>query len=173
MKSRLITVLAVLMLVVVACKSGDAELSTESTIVTGGTNAPATTTTTGSSVGEGSEGSTTQTTLVGEAVAGWEVVNTIPNDNGEERWYVIPDGAYTDVDLENFVVDLIDADGQLYGAEIFKSAEAAEAFAVAPDQRTETQVAIIESDHFVTLVGRESIEYHGPFAEFSGGAIGS
>jgi hypothetical protein len=45
MKPRLTVVLAALVVVAVACNSADTELSTDSTIITGGTNASATTTT--------------------------------------------------------------------------------------------------------------------------------
>lgn len=172
MKTRLIVVPAVLALAFVACDGGEADLSTSSTIITGGTNAPvATTTTTGGTDGTG--GPSPSTTLVGEAVSGFEVVHRIPNDNGEERHIVIPNGAYTDVDLENFVIDLIDADPDLHGAEIFDDENAAAAFLLDAGDRTDEQKALLERHHFVSLNGRDSIEFRGPFAEFAGGAIGS
>lgn len=170
MKSGFLSVLAVLAVVVVACDSGDAELSSSSTIITGGTNAPATTSTTGD--GE-TDGSTPPPTLVGETVADFEVVARFPNDNGEQRFYVIPNGAYTDVDLENFVIELIETDSGLYGAEIFDDEDAANAYLIVESDRTPEQVQLIARHHFVTLEGRDRIEFRGPFAEFSGGAIGS
>jgi hypothetical protein len=170
MKYRLISLLAVLAVLVAACDGGDAELSSSSTIVTGGTNAPATTTTSGD---DETEGTSPPTTLVGETVADFAVVARFPNDNGEERYYVIPNGAYTDVDLENFVVGLIETDSELYGAEVFDDEDAANAYLVAEADRTEEQVELIERHHFVTLVGRDRLEFRGPFGEFSGGAIGS
>lgn len=171
MKSRLLPLLTVLLVVLVACSDDDPELSTESTILTGGTNAPATSTTT---AGDGETGgSSPSTTLAGQTVTDFTVFARFPNDNGEERWYVIPSGAYTDIDLENFVVDLIEDDPALYGAEIFGSEEAATAYQVPEADRTEAQVAILATDHYVTLIARDSIEFRGPFAEFPGGAIGS
>lgn len=172
MRTRWITILAVLALFVVACDGDDAELSTDSTIITGpsGTD-PATegsTTTT-----PGSDGSSPPTTLTGEAVSAYEVVEEIENDNGVEQHIVIPNGAYTDVDLENFVIDLIEQNPDLYGAEIFDDGGAAEAFSVPEAERTEEQTALLERHHFVTLTGRDRIDFHGPFAEFPGGAIGS
>ena len=38
---------------------------------------------------------------------------------GETLYIVIPEGAYTDVDIENFVVGLVDSGEVTYGAEIF------------------------------------------------------
>lgn len=174
MRTRWIVLLTVLGMVAVSCSDDDPELSTDSTIVTGGTNAPTTTTTTAGE-GEDPSGGTTSpsTTLVGQPVSDFEVVARFPNDNGEERHYVIPNGAYTDVDLENFVIDLLEADPDLFGAEIFDESDAANAFLVDEADRTEEQTELLERHHFVTLVGRDRIEFNGPFAEFPGGAIGS
>lgn len=174
MKTRWIVLLAVLGIVLAACSDDDAELSTDSTIVTGGTNAPTTTSTIAGEGGDTSDDATSpSTTLVGQPVTDFEVVARFPNDNGETRHYVIPNGAYTDVDLENFVIVLLESDPDLYGAEIFDDADAANAFVVDEAERTEEQAELLERHHFVTLVGRDSIEFNGPFAEFSGGAIGS
>lgn len=174
MRTRWIVLLAVLGMVLGACSDDDAELSTDSTIVTGGTNAPATSTTDAGDGGDNSSDTTSPpTTLVGQPVTDAEIVARFPNDNGEERHYVIPNGAYTDVDLENFVFGLLEEDPDLYGAEIFDDADAANAFLVDEADRTEEQIELLERHHFVTLIGRDRIEYNGPFAEFPGGAIGS
>ena len=174
MRTRWIVLLAVLGMALGACSDDDAELSTDSTIVTGGTNAPTTTTTPADEDEDtSSQGSSPSTTLVGQPVTDFEVVARFPNDNGETRHYVIPNGAYTDVDLENFVIDLLEADPDLYGAEIFDDADAANAFLVDEADRTEEQDELLERHHFVTLVGRDRIVFNGPFAEFPGGAIGS
>lgn len=170
MKTRSTVAVALLVLVVSACDSGDAELSTGSTIITGGSNAPAPSTTT---TIPGDDGPGASTTLAGQTVAAFDVVQEIPNENGVTRHYVIPDGAYTDVDLENFVIDRIESEPDLYGAEIFDDTAAAAAFLVVAADRTPEQVQSLEDHHLVTLVGRDSIEFRGPFAEFPGGAIGS
>lgn len=173
MKIRWLALFLFLAMALVACSDDDPELSTESTVVTGGTNAPATTTTTAGEDGGDAEGTASSTTLVGQIVSEFEVVARFPNDNGEERYYVIPNGAYTDVDLQNFVYELLDADPDLYGAEIFDDADAAEAFQVDPADRSDEESELLERHHFVTVVGRDRIEFNGPFAEFPGGAIGS
>lgn len=174
MRTRWIVLIAVLGLVLVACSDDDAELSSDSTIVTGGTNAPATTSAADDGADDGEGGTTSPpTTLAGQAVTDFTVVARFPNDDGEERYYVIPDGAYTDVDLENFVFDLLEADPELYGAEIFDDAAAADAFQVEEADRSEEETQLVEQHHFVTLIGRDRIEFNGPFSEFPGGAIGS
>lgn len=173
MRTRWIFLFVLLGMVLGACSDDDAELSSDSTIVTGGTNAPATTTTAAGDNGDTGDETSPSTTLVGQPVTDYEVVARFPNDDGETRHYVIPNGAYTDVDLESFVIDLLEADPDLYGAEIFDDADAANAFLVEEADRTEEQAEMLERHHFVTLVGRDRIEFNGPFAEFSGGAIGS
>jgi hypothetical protein len=172
MRNRWIVVLAVFAFVVVACDGDDPELSTDSTIVTGPTNTqPATDGTTTTT--PGGDGTSPPSTLVGEQVSEFEVVNEIENDNGVAQHIVIPNGAYTDVDLENFVIDLIEENPDLHGAQIFDDAAAAEAFLVPRAERTDAEKELLERHWFVTLTGRARIDFRGPFSEFSGGAIGS
>jgi hypothetical protein len=172
MRNRWIALLAVVAIVVVACDGDDPELSTDSTIVTGSTTAPApgddSTTTT-----PDGEGTSPPTTLAGEQVSEYQVVTEIENDNGVEQHIVIPNGAYTDVDLENFVIDLVEEKPDLHGAQIFDDVAAAEAFLVPEAERTEAEQELLERHWFVTLTGRARIDFRGPFAEFTGGAIGS
>lgn len=172
MRIRWIAILAVFALLVVACDGDDAELSSDSTILTGPSGTDPATEASTTTVAEPDD-SSTPTTLAGEAVSGFEVVEEIPNDNGVQQHIVIPNGAYTDVDLENFVLDLIEQNPDLYGAEIFDDVDAAAAFLVVEADRTDEQTALLERHHFVTLTGRDRIDYRGPFAEFPGGAIGS
>lgn len=161
-----------LALFVVACDGDDAELTTDSTIISPSGTDPATEATT-TTAGNGNEGSSPPTSLVGQTVTEFEVVHEIPNENGVAQHIVIPNGAYTDVDLENFVIDLIEANPDLYGAEIFDDAAAAEAFLTPEADRTDEENQLLEENHFVTLTGRARIDFRGPFAEFPGGAIGS
>lgn len=172
MRNRWIAVLAVLAFVVVACDGDDPELSTDSTVVTGPTNTqPATGGTT--TTAPGGDGTSPPTSPTGEQVSDYEVVNEIENDNGVERHVVIPNGAYTDVDLENFVIDLIAEQPDLHGAQVFDDAAAAEAFLVPQADRTEEEQELLDRHWFVTLTGRARLDFRGPFSEFTGGAIGS
>jgi hypothetical protein len=172
MRRRWIAVVAALALLVVACDGDDPELSTESTIVTGSTTTPATSDGSTTTTPEG-EGTSPPTTLAGEQVSEFQVVTEIENDNGVEQHIVIPNGAYTDVDLENFVIDLIEENPDLHGAQIFDDAAAAEAFLVPRADRTEAEQDLLKRHWFVTLSGRARIDFRGPFSEFTGGAIGS
>lgn len=174
MRIRWIALFALVALVGVACNGDDAELTTESTVITGATDQPsdeATTTTTTS--GDDGDTASPSTTLVGEPVSEYEVVHEIPNENGVAQHIVIPDGAYTDVDLQNFVFDLLEANPDLHGVEIFRDEAAAEAFLTPEAERTEEETELLEQHHFVTVTGRARIDFRGPFSEFPGGAIGS
>jgi hypothetical protein len=174
MRKRWIALLGLMAVFVVACDGDDPELSTESTIVSGPTaTQPSEEGATTTQPGDDGDATSSPTTLVGESVSQFEVVHEIPSDDGVIQHIVIPNGAYTDVDLENFVIDLIEANEDLYGAQIFDDAAAAEAFLVPEDERTEDQDALLERHHFVTLSQRARIAFHGPFADFPGGAIGS
>lgn len=177
MRTRWIAVLAVMAMFVVACDGDDPELSTDSTIITGPTGTGATGTEppegTGTTAGNGGGGGSPATTLAGQQVSDYNVVNEIPNDNGVEMHIVIPSGAYTDVDLENFVFTLLEENPDLFGAEIFDQRSAADAFLIPRNQRTEQERTRLQRHWFVSVTGRQRLDFRGPFAGFPGGAIGS
>lgn len=163
MKSRtLLAFLAALAVVTAACDSDEAALSTTTSVITGTTEAPESDTTTTT---DGVD-ATTSTTLVGETVSGHEVVARISTDNGEVLHIVIPEGAYTDVDLVNFIGDLKEADPDLWGVEVFDDPDAAEAFTTPEEERTEAQAQALEDHHFVTLTNGDRVVFRGPFSEF-------
>lgn len=163
MKSRtLLALLAALAVVAAACDSDEAALSTTTSIITGTTEAPERDTTTTTEATD----PLTSTTLVGETVSGQEVVARISTDDGEVLHIVIPSGAYTDVDLVNFLGDLKEADPDLWGVEVFDDADAAEAFTTPEDERTEEEQESLDDHHFVTLTDGDRVIFRGPFAEF-------
>lgn len=161
-------------LAVTACDGGEAELSTtSSSLVTGTTEAPADETTTTVLGGSGDD-SVTSTTLRGQIVESYEVTARISSDNGEILYIVVPDSdAYTDVDMEGFIGDLLESDPDLWGAEVFKSNEGAEAFVIAEDERTEEQNQVMAEDHLVSLVGGDTIKFRGPLSDAGEILIGS
>ena len=162
-------VLVVTSLVAVSCDSGTVELSTTSSILNGPTE-PAPEASTSTSAGEGVP---TTTALRGETVGSYEVLVRVFGDNGETFHILIPEGAYTDVDLENVIGDLIEDAPELWGAEVFDDQDALEAFVIPEDQRTDEQQALIDEHHFVSLVNGDTIRYQGPFLEFGEFVIGS
>ena len=160
-----------LVLALAACDDGETtDLSTTSSLVsspTTGAGGVATTTT----VAPG--GDTTSTTLVGQQVAEYEVVARVSDPAGETLFIVIPPGAYTDVDLENFVVGLVDSGEITYGAEIFDDNGAVDAYRKPEAERTEGETQLIEQHHFASVQNGTTVVYRGPFADSGEFVIGS
>lgn len=150
-----------------ACDGEEAALTTTSSLVTdpGEDGLP---TTSVVAPGEG-----TSTTLVGESVGNYEIVAREPVTDGEIVYIVIGPGAYTDVDLENFLIDLYESGTATYGAEVFDDAAAADAYLKAEEDRTAEEVALIEQHHFASLVGGTIIRFQGPFTESGEFVLGS
>ena len=168
-KRQVLAFAAVAIVVTAACSPADVALDTTSTLISGTTEAAeevveSTTTTVAESPEE---------TLRGQPVTEYEVVLRTTSSEGETLYVLIPPGAYTDVDLEGFIVDLIEANPGLWGVEVFDDEEALRAFVLPEDQRTEEQQALIAEHHFVSLVEGDTIRFQGPFSELGEFPLGS
>lgn len=108
----------------------------------------------------------TTSTIMGEIVTDYEIVVRLPGDNGETLYVVIPPGAYTDIDLENFIQDLRDSVGGLWGIEVFDNSDAVMAFQVDEDARTEDDQKLLDDHHLVSLVNGDTIRFQGPLSEY-------
>lgn len=165
--AKSIALIAAMVLVVAACDSeGEVELTTTSSVV-GSTTAPDTETSSTES------GDTTTTTLVGERVDDFEIVSRESTDDGETLYIVVPEGSYTDVDMENFIGDLIDNDDAIESVEVFDDQAGYEAFLLDESDRTADDLVAIDEHHLVSLVDRSRIIFRGPYEEFGEVAIGS
>jgi hypothetical protein len=167
--TRVVLLTGLIAITAAACDSGDSvELSTTSSVISG---QPSTVETTTTSVA-GGEGEST-TTLVGESVVNYEVVARESEAAGETLYIVIPPGAYTDVDMENFVLDLIESGTATFGAEIFDDAAAVEAFRKPEAERTEEEGALVDQHHLVSLQNGTTLVFRGPFEDSGEMVIGS
>ena len=163
MRSRpLIAILVAAATLLPACNSDEVALSTTSTLIgpatTGGVDVSSTTST---SAPDG-----TSTTLRSETVSSYEIVVRIAHDNGDILYVVIPPGAYTDIDLENFIQDLRESNPGLWGVEVFDDPEAALAFQVAEEDRTESDQELLDGHHLVSLVNGDTLRFQGPLSDF-------
>ena len=159
-----------LVLALVACDDAETtDLSTTSSLVASPTTGGEVATTTTVAAG----GDTTPTTLVGQQVAGYEVVARVSDPAGETLFIVIPPGAYTDVDIENFVVGLVDSGEITYGAEIFDDNGAVDAFRKPEAERTEGETQLIDQHHFASVQNGTTVIFRGPFAVSGEFVIGS
>lgn len=153
-------------LVAAACDTLEVELTTTTTVVFGTTEPPTVDTTTTTAVAA-------PPPERGQAVESFEVIVREPHDEGEILHMVIPPGAYTNVDIENFLGDLLEANLDLWGAEVFDSEEALLAYQIPEEDRTEEQQALLDRHHFASLTDRLVITFRGPFAELGQFIIGS
>jgi hypothetical protein len=154
-------------LVISACDSeGEVELTTTSSIITSTTPPDV------EATDDGNEGGTT-TTLAGQAVSSHEVVLRESTDDGEILYVVIPSGDYTDVDLENFVGNLVENDENISSMEVFDDADAVAVFLLDESEQTAADLVLIDEHHLVTLVDRNRIIFRGPYEEMGEIVIGS
>lgn len=164
MKLRNLSVLLfVFGMVLVACDAEEADLSTTTSVMTGTTEVPEPDETT--TTNQPAE-STTSTSLVGETVTDYEVAARLATDNGAVLHVVIPPGAYTDVDLVNFVGDLKESDPDLWGLEVFDDPAGPDALSTPEGERTEEQQDTLDDHHFLTLSNGDRVQFQGPFSEF-------
>jgi hypothetical protein len=168
-QARVLALTGLLALVVAACDGETADLTTTSSLVSGGTTPSGEATTT--SVAPG--GDSTTTSLVGETVSGHEIVARESESAGETLYIVIPPGAYTDVDIENFVLDLVEGGTVTFGGEIFDDAAAVDAYRKPEGERTEDETALIAQHHFASVLNGTTVRYQGPFASSGEFVIGS
>ena len=160
-----------LLLAVAACDGDDTtDLSTTSSLIaasptTAGSAQPTTTVT------PDGEGATT--TLVGQSVSGYEVVGRVSDTAGETLFIAIPPGAYTDVDLENFVVGLVEDGTITFGAEVFDDTGAVDAYRKPEAERTEGETQLIDDHHFASVQNGTTFVFRGPFADSGEFVIGS
>jgi hypothetical protein len=101
------------------------------------------------------------------------VVGRESGEEGETIYIVIPSGAYTDVDLENFIYDLYESGAATHDAEVFDQADAVDAFRTAESERTEAAQELVDKHHFVSLIDGAVIRFQGPFAGVGELTIGS
>jgi hypothetical protein len=159
-----------LILALAACDDGETtDLSTTSSLVASPTTGGEVATTTTVAPG----GETTSTTLVGEPVVGHEVVARVSDPAGETLFIVIPEGAYTDVDIENYVVGLVDSGEITYGAEIFDNPGAVDAYRKPEAERTEGETQLVDQHHFASVQNGTTVIFRGPFADSGEFVIGS
>jgi hypothetical protein len=168
---RYLFLTGLLVLTTAACDGDDpADLSTTTSVISGGTSSGDASTTTTVSAGEGSAPSTT---LVGQTVDSYEIVARESDSAGETIYVVVPPGDYTDVDMENFVLDLVESGTATFGAEVFDDGAAVEAYRKPEAERTPEETESIGLHHFVSLQNGTTLVFRGPFESSGEMVIGS
>jgi len=153
-----------------ACDGDATELTTTSSLVSSPSSIAVSPTTTA----DPASAESTTTSLVGQAVGeNYEIVARESDTVGETLYLVIDPGAYTDVDIENFILDLYEGDVATFGAEIFDDQAAVDAYRKPEAERTEAETALVEQHHFASLVNGTTIQFRGPLQASGELAIGS
>lgn len=164
---RRFIVLTVVLTVLAACSPEEAELTTTTTLAATTTTAAPTTTTTTAATGSPADPAE-------PAITEYEVVVRSSTADGEVLWVLIEPGDYNDIDLENFIRELVDeSDADLFEVHVFDDAEALEAGRVAEAARTEEEQELVDAHQLVSLVGGAIIRFQGPFSDFGETAVGS
>ncbi len=152
-----------------ACQGQKAELTGTSVLVADSDDGPVESTPT--TLDQADE--TTTSILRGQSVDSYRVVGRESGEDGETLYIVIPPGAYTDVDLENFILDLYESETATHGVEVFDDDAAVDAFLKDAADRTEAEQELVDERHFVSLVDGALIRFQGPFSSSGEYPIGS
>jgi hypothetical protein len=159
-----------LLFAVAACDGEETtDLSTTSSLIASPTTGAGAETTTSLAGG----GDSTTTSLRGETVGGHEIVARESDTAGETLFIVVPPGAYTDVDIENFVVGLVDDGTVTFAAEVFDHPGAVDAYRKPEAERTEGETQLIDEHHFASVQNGTTVVFRGPFAGSGEFVIGS
>lgn len=161
--------LGALVLVLAACNGDEPELTTTSSLI----SSPSTDAVSPATTVAPQGGDTTTTSLVGQEVADYSIVARESDTTGETLFLVVPPGAYTDVDIENFVLDLMESEVATFGAEIFDDQTAVDAYRKPEAERTEAEITLISQHHLASLVNGTTIHFRGPLESSGELAIGS
>lgn len=169
MVRRLISLLAVMVLIA-ACSPEEAELTTTTTTAPSSTtSAPDDSTSTTED-----DDDTTDDDASEAAITDYEVVVRSSATEGETLWILIDPGEYSDIDLENLIRELVDeSDATLHGINVFDDLAALEAGRVDVDARTDEEQALVDEHFLVSLVDASTIRFEGPYADFGETAVGS
>lgn len=168
MRRSIVVATVALALVAAACsRSAEPELSATTSSVVAPPTVPTTT------VPQASEGEGTTTTTAGEPVESFEVAVREATADGEVLYVVVPPGSYTDLDLEDFVLEMVESNPGLYELYVVDDPDAVDALRTPPDERTPEQQTLLEGHHLVSLVEGKLVRFQGPFAEMGEFVLGS
>ncbi len=149
---------------------GTVELTTTTTLAS--TIPSTTTTSTQVSGGAGDQSSTT--TTPGESVTDFDVVVTNAAEGGDRLWVVVPPGNYSPVDLENFVLDILEErEEPLLELHVYDDRVGLDAGRVDEADRTAAEQALVDRHYLISVTEGTRVEFHGPYAGEAGFTYGS
>ncbi len=114
------------------------------------------------------------TTIPGEPVTEFDAVVTNAAEGGDRLWVLIPPGNYRPVDLENFVLDFLEArEEPLLELHVYDDRPALEAGRVDAADRTAAEQALVDGHYLISVTEGTRVEFQGPYAGQAGFTYGS
>lgn len=165
LKSTLIV--GVVALALVACNSDEAVITTTTVDAS-----QLTTTTDSTDTTTGTDDSTT-TEVPSDAVESYEIISRQSTEEGETLYILVPPGNYSDISIENFLGDLLEAETAVSGVEVFDDRAALDASLKDEADRTADELQAIADHHLVSLQNGTQVEFQGPMDDFDDFVIGS
>lgn len=171
MKSfRTIVLVGAAAMLLAACNSDEADV-TVTTIDASLLTTTTTATTTTDQPDDTEPGGTTQPPS--DQIEDYEVISRTATEDGETLYLLVAPGNYSDVSIENFLGDLLEAETAVSGVEIFDDREALDAALKAEEERSADELQALEDHHLVSLVDGATVSFHGPLSEYEDFIIGS
>ena len=170
-----VPIVLVVMLAVAACDRGSEPELTVTTSAT--TNTLDTTATPDTTVAEttttSAPGDAATTTLARNPIEGFEIQVATTEDEGRVLWVTIPAEDYTDRDLEDFVVSVVDEEDEIWELHVLDDVAAVDAARLPAADRTEEEQAVVDDHYLVSVTEGNVITFRGPFESAGTFLIGS
>lgn len=167
---RTIVLVGVAALLLAACNSDEADVTVTTIDASLLTTTTAATTTT-DQPDDTEPGGTTQPPS--DPIEDYEVISRTATEDGETLYILVAPGNYSDVSIENFLGDLLEAETAVSGVEVFDDREALDAALKAEEDRSADELQALEDHHLVSLVDGATVSFQGPLSEFEDFIIGS
>lgn len=174
MRRTTTTIMLIAFLALAACDRG-AEPELTVTTSTSSASAAATATTAAgvaTTTTTTADGAST-TTLASMPVEDYDIQVATSGDEGQVLWVTIPAEDYTDRDLEDFVVGVVEDVGDIWEFHVLDDTAAVDAARVSEGDRTEEEQALVDEHYLVSVTEGNVITFHGPFEAAGTFLIGS
>lgn len=168
---RTIVLVGAAALLLAACNSDDADVTVTTIDASLLTTTTTATTTTGQPDDTDPGGTTTQPSS--DQIEDYEVISRTASEDGETLYILVAPGDYSDVSIENFLGDLLEAETAVSGVEIFDDRVALDAALKAEEDRSADELQAIEDHHLVSLIDGATVSFQGPLSEYEDFIIGS
>lgn len=167
---RTIVLVGAAAMLLAACNSDEADVTVttiDASLLTTTTTATPTT----AQPDDTDPGGTTQPSS--DQIEDYEVISRTASEDGETLYILVAPGNYSDVSIENFLGDLLEAETAVSGVEIFDDRVALDAALKAEEDRSADELQALEDHHLVSLIDGATVSFRGPLSEYEDFIIGS